>query len=315
MELKEINKKTEAMLVNFVNELGLDGQYYTETNGRTPVAFGKVLIDALGEYMTPESRRLKSFLKGKKITAEAEKIINNRGLIVLNEKYKNREPDADLFVTLIHEKIHSNRNLLIKDAYRDEDYSAFVVDNGKIDQNTDEMYEMYADASQDILKGSIDDSKNTIEKYKNQAQESVEELVDFDEELPEKMERQKVVDEALVDIMAAVSYNLYRAKELGENTDIWRELERINEKASNTDIGYMTEIILKHKDFELFNWMLDPITYSMGDIHYDFFENYTKNDTELVENLYASERPDLEEHFAELLGNDVRNDDNGEYER
>jgi len=309
MELKEINKKAKAMLANFVDEIGLDGESYIEANGKTPVAFGKVLIDALGEYMTPESRRLKTFLEGKKIEPNAEKVISNRGLILLNEKYKEKEPDADLFVTLIHETLHANRNLLIRDAYRDEDFSAFAYSDGKLEQNTDNLATMHADASQDILKGSIDNSKNTIEKYKQISGDKAEEIIDLDEIAPEQMERQKVVDESLVEIISALAYNLYNAKELGKETDIWKQLEKIKEKAKGTDIGYMSEIIIKHKDLELFNWMLDPITYSAGDIHYDFFGNYTQNDKELVDKLYSSERPDLEKDFGALLGKSVRDNE------
>ena len=80
-------------------------------------------------------------------------------------------------------------------------------------------------------------------------------------------------------------------------------------KRKGTDIGYMSEIIIKHKDLELFNWMLDPITYSAGDIHYDFFGNYTQNDKELVDKLYSSERPDLEKDFGALLGKSVRDNE------
>lgn len=50
----------------------------------------------------------------------------------------------------------------------------------------------------------------------------------------------------------------------------------------------MCEIILKHHDFELFYWMLDPIAYSKENIHYDFFADYTKNDTDLLEDFYDS---------------------------
>lgn len=309
MELKEINSKAKEMLANFVNEIGLDGEYYIEANGNTPVAFGKVLVDSLGEYMTPESRRLENFLKGKKLDSKVEKIIKDRGLILLNDVYKEKQPDADLYITLIHEKLHANRNLLIKDAYRDEDFSAFVSDGNKIEQNTDDLKVMYADASQDILKGSIDDSKDTISKYANIDDEYVEERIDLDEELPEQIERQKVVDESLVDMIAAISYKLYEAKECGKQTNIWEQLETIKEKSEGEDIGYMAEIVLKHKDFELFNWMIDPITYSGGDIHYDFFSKYTKNDKELVEKLYSAKRPGFEEDFGALLRNDVKASD------
>lgn len=309
MELKEFNNKAREMLANFVNEIGLDGEAYLEANGRTPVTFGKTLVDSDGEYMTPESRRLEKFLSGKKINEKTETVIRNRGLILLNEKYKGKEPDADMYVTLIHETIHSYRNLLFRDAYRDEDFSSFVSNDQKIEQNTNNLRDIYGDASQDILKGSIDDSKDAISKYANIDDEYVEEIIDLDEELPEQMERQKVVDESLVDMIAAISYKLYEAKERGEKKGIWEQLETIKEKSKGEDIGYMAEIILKHKDFELFNWMLDPISYSSGDIHYDFFGEYTKNDKELVEKLYSAERPDFEEDFGALLRNDVKDSD------
>ena len=44
--------------------------------------------------------------------------------------------------------------------------------------------------------------------------------------------------------------------------------------------------------------MIDPISYSMGDIHYDFFRDYTKNDSDLVEKLYSLDGFSLDDFFS-----------------
>ncbi len=67
------------------------------------------------------------------------------------------------------------------------------------------------------------------------------------------------------------------------------ELKKISEEyvmplkkdTLKSDVRDMCDIILRHRDFLLFYWMIDPITYSNGDLHYDFFNEYTKNDNDL----------------------------------
>ena len=97
-----------------------------------------------------------------------------------------------------------------------------------------------------------------------------------------QMEKQQIVDESLVELMAALSYKLYSTKQKGKELDVWTAIEQAKDVYEGEDIGTMCEIILRHHDFELFNWMIDPISYSYGDIHYDFFGQYTKDDQDLL---------------------------------
>lgn len=42
MELKELNKKSKEMLAGFIDEIGLDGDYYVQTNCKAPVSYGGI---------------------------------------------------------------------------------------------------------------------------------------------------------------------------------------------------------------------------------------------------------------------------------
>ena len=112
-----------------------------------------------------------------------------------------------------------------------------------------------------------------------------------------QMEKQQIVDEALVELMAVLSYKLYSYKQKGEELDVWTAIEQARDVYEGEDIGAVCEIILRHHDFELFNWIIDPIEYSQGDVHYDFFGQYTKDDQDLVEKLYEAGGFDLGDEF------------------
>lgn len=262
-----------------------------------------------GGYLTPRSRKMEYFLKNKKVEERILKIIEERGLIVINRKYKNEEPNFDVFVTMIHEIIHSSRNLMLYDAYRDEENSAYILNNGKLEQNTSNFDVTYGDASQDIIKGKVESTHKNIDKYESMTKEDVEDIIFRNENNDDKILKQTTIDETLVDIIAALSYRIYAEKEKGNTVHVWELITEMKEKSSGKDIKAMCGIILKHKDFELFNWMLNPIEYSNGDIHYDFFEEYTKNDQELVNEIYLSEQPDLEKDFSRVLRDGVIEDD------
>lgn len=299
MELRDINAIAKNMIATLVDAMGLDGEYYKKVNCNTPAAFSKATMGALGKYIAPDTRELNNLLDGSRLSQEKETAIRDKGLILINGKYREKKPSADMFVTVVHEMIHSNRNLLIRDAYRAEDISALNSNGNNLEQNTDIYSDMYADASQDIVKGSIDDSRKTIRKY----DDMTEGEIDSDTVPGDKIDRQVVVDEALVDLMSALAFRLYRAKVKGEKVDIWDELEGF--KGKDGDINYLAEIILKHKDLQLFEWMIDPITYSNGDIHYDFFSAYTAGDQELVEKLYKTKGLTLADDFGSILGERV----------
>lgn len=298
MDLKEIRDKSKKALANFVDEIGLDGEVYASVCN-SPMAWGKTKFNGCGEFIAPGSGRLEEILQSSKHDEKAKGILNQRGLILINQEYRQKEADADLFVTAIHEIIHSNRNLLLFDVIREnKNENAYSFSNDKFEQNTSKYDYSYADASQEVLKGSIDTSKEAIKSYKNTTSEELENMEFAEGKRDSKMEKQQIVDEALVELMAILSYQLYVDKEKGKSTDIWKSIEKIRNAYEGEDIGAMCKIVLKHQDFELFNWMIDPITYSQGDIHYDFFAQYTKCDQDLLQELYESAGLDMEDIFG-----------------
>ena len=296
VDLKQAREKSKQMLATFLNTIGLDGEYYSSLNN-CPITWGKTKLNATGEFVTPYSQRMQQLLKSIKIDDKTKEIINSKGLIIVNQNYK-QEYSPDLFVTIIHETIHSNRNLLIYDVQRDNsNEKAYTVENEIINQNTNNYSFTYADASQDILKGIIDNSQNTVKKYENKTTKELDNKEFKEGKIASQMEKQQLADEALVELMSILAYKIYSNTQKGINSDIWQIINEAREHYEGEDIGIICEIILKHEDLELFYWMIDPITYSMGDIHYDFFKEYTKNDQELLEQLYGSDSLDLDAYL------------------
>lgn len=294
MDLREVKNISVKMIENFINSLGLDGEFYASTCN-CPIAWGKPKLDAEGEFLSPESDRLNRFLNAAKLDDKTKRNVNSRGLILVNSKYRNKELDPNLFVTLIHEMYHSNRVLMIYDAVRDDtNENAYNFDNGKFSQNTFDYDFSYVDASQELLKGNIDDSTNTIDVLNKKSDEELDDMEFKLGKRDDALTNQQIVDEALVELMAVLSYKMYKDLENGKECDIWSTIFEASNKFEGTDLGAVCKIILKHHDLELFGWMIDPIGYSLENIHYDFFKEYTKNDQDLLEELYNSDDLDID---------------------
>lgn len=58
MDLKEIRNKSKKMLANFVDEIGLDGEFYASTCN-CPMTYGITKLNGCGEFVAPGSERLK----------------------------------------------------------------------------------------------------------------------------------------------------------------------------------------------------------------------------------------------------------------
>lgn len=302
MELKELREISKIILGEFVDEIGLDGEFY-ESICNCPLAYGIPQLNYPGEFVIPETERLKNFIERLKASDDVKKVLAKRGVIIINSEYKYKEDRKDMIITAIHEIIHSNRDLLLYDSVRDgKNENSYVYNNGKFEQTTNKMDFSHVDASQEVLKGNIDNSRKTIDKYKNMKLKELD-TMEYTEKGDSKFEDQIVADEALVDVMANLSYKLYSLRQKGEEADIWKIIEELKDKfieayeEDKYDVekhkSVICKIILKHHDFELFYWMLDPISYSQGDIHYDFFKDYTKNDQDLLQELYEYDGIDL----------------------
>lgn len=318
MDLKEIRNKANMMLANFVNEIGLDGEWYSKLND-TPMEVGDIEqlddnSDRGGCFLTPGSTDLTSYLEKQNFDEKKTKEIMEKGLIVIGSSLLEDIDDPELYITIIHETLHANRDLLLCDVFRDgENEKAYSYNHGRFEQNKGNLSTKHMDASQEILKGSIDTSKGVIDSYRKLSSKEIMAIGWQEGKVDEQMRRQKKIDESLVEIMARLSYLTYKDSQRGKENTVWDRIEFVGRKSKEEyeDLierdaedgfeypeedtilakcrGVMCEILLKHKDFELFQWMLDPISYSQGDIHYDFFGDYTKNDNELLEKLDAED--------------------------
>ena len=298
VDLKQTRELSKQILINFVDAIGSDGMAFVSLNN-CPMTWGRPKMGGVGEFVTPYSQRMQGILANSKMDDKTKKAVNSKGLIIIDQKYRNMDDNPDLFVSIIHETIHSNRDLLIYDATReDSDEKAYTYEGDKIVQSTSNHSFVHADASQDILKGSIDDSRRTVSAYEIIPTEKLEDI-EFDTgKRDTQMGKQQTADEALVELMSILSVKLYSNSLKGKTTDIWELVSETRDHFEGEDISIMCDIILKHGDFELFHWMIDPIGYSVGDVHYDFFKWYTQNDQELLDQLYDSGSLDLDDYLG-----------------
>ncbi|MBE6160189.1 MAG: hypothetical protein E7157_03990 [Lactobacillales bacterium] len=284
MILDDIKKVSNDMVKNFVEELGYDGEYYVTTS-KCPMIFGNILVP--GKFYTAGSKELQHFLSRINLDEKRKEYVNSEGLIVVNKIYKEKPADADLYTTFIHEQFHSNRMLLINKQYNEnEDINSVFYSNGHFEQNSNSSHPYYADASQDILKGSIDDSKQLIDKYDEMSDEKKEDISFENEVVEGKMNEQFRIDEALVETMSIAAYMKFKQP----NLSIMDIVKNINAKYDGEDIHAITNIIIRHNDLELFKWMLDPLSYQLDDINYDYFEHYiTSEDMQDLKDLKDSD--------------------------
>ena len=93
---------------------------------------------------------------------------------------------------------------------------------------------------------------------------------------------QKQVDEALNEIMATIAVKAFFTFKNNKEVDLMKIIKQSKDFYDDYNHTIMCDIILKHRDFDLFHWHLDPIGFANGYINYDFFKDYTKNDTDIL---------------------------------
>ena len=271
MDLKKIKKTTDQMIKHFVDALGLDGEYYISCMD-CPIVFGSTL--GLGKFYSAEAPDLKIHLEHMLIPEKQKKEILKTGLIVINSSYLKKEMDAEFISTIIHETFHSNRMLLINTQNKpDPDIESVLDYKNRFVQTSDGHEPLYADANQEIVHGSIDNSRNAIAEIKNLGYDKQIELTDFDDKVYLKRELYQYVDETLVELMALLS--IYLVKQ--DSTDVMDMIKRINRNFEG-DIKSITNIIIRHDNLDLLKWMLDPLTYQADDITYDYLKFYLNDD-------------------------------------
>lgn len=285
MKIVEVRDLANEMLSNFVDKLGLDGKAYVEST-KCPMIFGDLGFP--GKFYTARGKELKNFLQTAKLPQDQKDFIFEEGLIVIDNDYKDMPADEDLLVTCIHEKLHANRMLLAHSPKKfGEDIDPILYDGDKFVKTTSEFEDQYVDPVQDIYLGTFDDSKGTVSKYDDLNYDERDELSFADETTGGKMLFQQKQDEALVDLMATVAYQLSTGN-FDNIMDVVKDISIKN--ILDDDIVSMANIIVRHNDLELFKWMIDPLTYQNGDIYYDYFAHYVnEEDKEDIDIITHSE--------------------------
>lgn len=267
----------KEIMENFINELDLDGNSFCRIMKFPVVIYNNVIFNSNGRYVSINNKYLNKIINSFSFSEDEKTNILENGLIEIDKKYENNH-NSMFYVTLVHEILHANRDLLLYDYFNNvggSEFSneyAYVYKDGRFFKNTSNLSFDYGDASQNILNGNIDSSKI----------ENAQDELDMDDKVAEKMAKQVEIDEALIDTMSIVANKIYNEKKKGNKLDIFECLELLRDCIDVNNVKVICDIILRHRDYGLFYWVLDPIGYTYGDIHYDFFSNYTKNDGDLV---------------------------------
>ena len=271
--LEKIDKKSNNMIKNFVNAIGLDGDYYVSTMYYHVIYSN---IKRQNMFLSPNAESLKKELDNTNYSERMKKKILREGAIIIGSEYNINLNNKDLFITLVHEKFHANR-MLISSAQRPRVSTINGVSDYKdhVAVNTGTKRAHYFDANQEIYHGSIDTSRKAINHFRRFNRNKMVDLYEGDEKVHEAYTNYQLIDEALVELMAILSYSLY----VDNSTDVVEKLyEIIDDDNMFDDIRAMARIIIRHNDFDLFKWMIDPLTYQLDDINYDFFSNYVTDE-------------------------------------
>lgn len=287
MKLDELRKISKKMISRFVDELGYDGKIYVESN-KTPIMFKKIEKNAPGKFYTADSISLKVVVDNLKIPNDKKDFILNTGLIAINSFFKDEPIDDDAIVTCIHEMFHSSRMILAHvPKSHNKNLEAIISDDGRFVVDSLNYEDKYVDPNQDILTDSIDTSKLNVIKYSNLSDDEKETMYLLDEKYGDKLSKQRIIDETLIEMMSISAYLLSTDK-FDNIMDIVKHLNN-RSKDNDSDFYHMTNIIIRHNNLDLFKWMIDPLSYQNDDITYDYFSHYiTDEDQDDVRNLYEN---------------------------
>ena len=201
----------KEIMKNFINELDLDGNSFCRIMKFPVVIYNNVIFNSDGRYVSINNKYLNKIINSFSFSEEEKTNILENGLIEIDKKYENNH-NSMFYVTLVHEILHANRDLLLYDYFNNvggSEFSneyAYVYKDGRFFKNTSNLSFDYGDASQNILNGNIDSSKI----------ENAQDELDMDDKVAEKMAKQVDIDEALIDTMSIVANKIYNEKKKGE---------------------------------------------------------------------------------------------------
>ena len=288
MKIREVNDLATNLMKQFVDAIGLDGETYVNSMGYPSIFLvDKNILGGIGQYVSPSDKSaIQEILASKPLTKPQILSVKERGFIRINKEYYQEAPFKDKLITIIHERFHANRNLMLFDVVPDR----YIADKDKLVQGDDKYVHYYSDPNQEIMKGNFDTAQKTIEEYKNKTKKEIEQIQFQNEENDTNYIYSKNVDETLVELMACLCQLLYSKPDMTIHDQLKKLSEYEITKEDDIDFArlvYMSRIILRHNDYELFKWMIDPIGYSYGDMHYDFFKDYIKNDPEELSRIFS----------------------------
>jgi len=265
---------TEEDLDFFGDDFDYSGRYLTLYDSASPLFFNSLSKEQLEEA-------------------------KDKGFVVIigkPEEFENgKRSKAELFLTLLHEHIHANRNVLVTDYFRDdgmdsiENSIAYTYNDDTLRRNTNQIATRQGDIAQDFIKSNNIDYHKKAKDFQNKNDIS---------KITDQMGIQNMIDEVMVELIAYLSFFMQQNGKKNLSTDIFDNLKDIskdegllNDKYNINSflIAKFAQKMYEEKDLTLIKSMfqMDYGVASLEDIHYDYYQDYfTKSEYEKLKKFY-----------------------------
>lgn len=194
------------------------------------------------------------------LQTEEARIKSITGDSILVSKIGIQYSEALTLMSIVTEYLKANSTFIIGD-----NDNSFDVDNKIVGYKSEVFKEGFANYYFDILKGSTDSCKDSMIKYRK-----ITEDKNF-----ETLMVQKNIYEVLMFLASYCSVELMADNVLKRNESISDILKKYLNSDNNpkSKTNYLIKLLFKYDKLEVFKSIIDPITYTLGDIHYDYLLN------------------------------------------
>ena len=116
----------KEIMKNFINELDLDGNSFCRIMKFPVVIYNNVIFNSDGRYVSINNKYLNKIINSFSFSEEEKTNILENGLIEIDKKYENNH-NSMFYVTLVHEILHANRDLLLYDYFNNVGVVNFLM--------------------------------------------------------------------------------------------------------------------------------------------------------------------------------------------
>ena len=253
--LKEVIGTAVVCIKDFVKKLGFDEQEYSNLMN-IPELFFAIFKDDTDCIYLPTVQVLNN---AKINNIEQFYDVVDKGAIFVSKTAITQNKKQAIF-GFIRELLYANNNVM------SEDYEYRInAEKSRLERTTSEQKIYFLNYCADNIKGSIDYSRKSLEEPKEINLNEMSEDKDF------LLKFQRDVYKSLVFLTTFSAIEIHNNK----NKSIMDTMEKFidtymvyKEDSLIMKFLLLAEIILENEDEEVFKCLIDPVTYTLGDIHY-----------------------------------------------